>query len=370
MAARDSASSSTAHHLTFIDGLRGVAILLVVLRHYYMAVYNDGLPRWFDALGLGYIGVHLFLVLSGFCVAWAYVGPKVRPFAAGDFFYRRATRILPAYYVALVIALLVSPPLSVREFVVEVVTHATMTHNFFDETVLALNGAFWSLALECQLYLTFPLFLWAIRRHRQIMVLAAVLVVQMIYRVIVARRVGTGYTQITMILPWALLGRFFEFGLGVWNAHLISSGKIERFRQAWLLPCVAALAFGGALLFKRRLGVSAPMTDLCFAVAFSTTILAASRARGLLNYLTSLRPIVFVGKISYSTYLMHSLFIEHICGTFRLRERGPVVSIAALLPVVLASIAGSYVFFWLVEKRAMDLFAQRRRVPAPDLAKS
>jgi peptidoglycan/LPS O-acetylase OafA/YrhL len=173
-----------------------------------------------------------------------------------------------------------------------------------------------------------------------------------------------------MVLPWAVLGRFFEFGLGVWNAHLVSSGRIARFRQAWLLPGAAALAFGCALVFKRRLGVSAPLTDLCFAVAFSTLILAASRPKSLFNFLTSWRPIVFTGTISYSTYLVHSLFIERITGAFRLRERGPIVSIAALLPVVLASIAGSYVFFWLVEKRAMDLFAQRRRAPAADLAKS
>src|SRR5215208_4516862 len=133
------ANAGSSVHLTFIDGLRGIAILLVVLRHYYMAVYNDGLPRWFDALGLGYIGVHLFLVLSGFCVAWAYVGPKARPFAARDFFYRRATRILPAYYVALLIALLLSPRLLVKDYAVQVVTHLTMTHNFFEGTVLALN---------------------------------------------------------------------------------------------------------------------------------------------------------------------------------------------------------------------------------------
>jgi hypothetical protein len=52
--------------LGYIDGLRACAAILVLMRHYYMGTYTPDYPRWADALGLGYIGVHLFLLLSDF----------------------------------------------------------------------------------------------------------------------------------------------------------------------------------------------------------------------------------------------------------------------------------------------------------------
>ena len=62
--------------LDHIDGLRGTAVIMVMVRHYYMDSYGPGIPRWADVCGLGYLGVHLFLLLSGFCLALACVRPS------------------------------------------------------------------------------------------------------------------------------------------------------------------------------------------------------------------------------------------------------------------------------------------------------
>lgn len=139
------------------------------------------------------LGVHFFLLLSGFCIAWAYVGPHARSFTSAEFAYRRATRILPPYYVALGISLalwlLVERRAPAAVFG-QVLTHMTMTHNFFRSTVLELNGPFWSLALESQLYVAFPFLRLGFRRFGVIRVLALVLVVQSAFRIF-GMRYGT-----------------------------------------------------------------------------------------------------------------------------------------------------------------------------------
>jgi len=148
--------------LEFIDGLRGTAVVMVILAHFYPRAYSFGLPRWADCFSLGYLGVHLFLLLSGFCVAWAYLGSPPRPFSVADFAKRRALRILPAYYVALLIsAALAAPDYGAVEFARQLLVHAVMLHNLSPSTALAFNPPFWSLALECQLYVCFPLMIVA-----------------------------------------------------------------------------------------------------------------------------------------------------------------------------------------------------------------
>ena len=150
-----------------------------------MRVFEFGLPRWADIFGLGYVGVHLFLLLSGFCLSWAYVGDAPRPFKGREFLIRRATRILPAYYVAMVIsAILAAPHTSALGLTWQLLTHATMTHNLFRSTVLGLNGPFWSLALECQLYVLFPLMLLGLLRIGSVGTLALVLLLQTVFRVV------------------------------------------------------------------------------------------------------------------------------------------------------------------------------------------
>jgi len=97
--------------LPFIDGLRGVAILSVLLYHCWVHTIRTPLlfslgGRHVDVtapLHLGYLGVHLFLVLSGFCLTFplARRGPSGMVLDLRRFFRRRALRILPPYYVAL-----------------------------------------------------------------------------------------------------------------------------------------------------------------------------------------------------------------------------------------------------------------------------
>jgi peptidoglycan/LPS O-acetylase OafA/YrhL len=363
-----SESAAGSRRLDFVDGLRGIAILLVVLRHYYMHAYDRGFPRWADILSLGYLGVHLFLILSGFCVAWAYVGPKARPFDLKDFAYRRATRILPAYYIMLLIVLLMDTKYEGMTLIGQIASHLTMTYNFLPDHVLALNGTFWSLALECQLYLFFPLLLFSARRWGMGVTLAVVFVFQTAFRVF-ALRYGTAFNDLTFVLPWSAFGRLFEFTLGMWAAIIVAH-RVDRplpvlFQRA--LPFVTLIALAGGALAKMRLDVTHPMTDLCWSIGFVGMLLCGQPGMGYWARFLAWRPLVFVGVASYSIYLVHSVLISYVIGfCFALTQhRVPPIWLMPL-PVLL-NILICLPYYFLVEKPFQNFFARlrKRARPAP-----
>ena len=173
-------SSSNAGRLVSIDALRGVAALGVVLYHAVLQTTNavpNNLFRWpVQAVQLlssfGYIGVFLFFVISGFCIhlQWA------RNYAAGDstappfltFWKRRVRRLYPPYIVAFGLFILMaaySVGINVTHFFVyDVVMHLLMLHNLDPNTCYSINGVFWTLAIEEQLYLAYFLLLFLRRR--------------------------------------------------------------------------------------------------------------------------------------------------------------------------------------------------------------
>ena len=355
------AGSDAAVRLEFVDGLRGLAVIVVMLRHYYMEIYEYGLPRWSDVLGLGYLGVHLFLLLSGFCVSWAYLGTKSKPFELSEFVMRRATRILPAYYVALALSVaLFGRHLGAGELVWQLATHLTMTHNFFFDTVLALNGPFWSLALESQLYVFFPFLLLGFRRIGVFATLAIVLAAQLAYR-FWALRFGTSYSEVTFVIPWGVLGRLFEFGLGMWGASLVARDAPAR-APLWVriaLPVAMLVAFVAARGVKSRLGVTHPLTDCLWTIGFFCLLLSGS-TRGWATRLLSYGPLVRLGVASYSVYLIHALVLGSVT-RLTLQIADGALHPLLLTPVVFGvTLIPCYAFYRVVERPAIDYF--RRRV--------
>lgn len=351
--------------LDFIDGLRGLAILMVIERHLYMEIYNMGLPRWADVMGLGYLGVHLFLLLSGFCIAWGFVGPRPRDMTLREFAGRRATRILPTYYVVLAFFLFLALPMSAGEFGWQLATHLLMVHNLFEETTLAINGVFWSLALECQLYVAFPLLLEGFRRRGIAFTLTVVFMLQMAYRVLVANTVGDAYTS---TYAWAVFGRLFEFTLGMWAAVLVTQTTRQEFSRRWrtALPLLCLLCGALALLAKRSFGLYAPLTDLGWSLAFFFLLLSGSVAHSPLHRLLCWRPLVWTGVISYSVYLMHTFPLSRLAHSVRPYFAPLPMLLLGNALVVSGVLVFCYGFYRLIEKPSVDYFARKRRAAASD----
>jgi peptidoglycan/LPS O-acetylase OafA/YrhL len=159
-----------------IDALRGIAALGVVFYHAVMqagSAVPGNIFRWPVKLlqfvsSFGYIGVFLFFVISGFCIhlQWAKARANNQPPAIRflPFWRRRFRRLYPPYLIAFALFMLMaalSTGISVTHFFVyDVVMHLLMLHNLDPKTCYSINGVFWTLAIEEQLYLAYFLLLF------------------------------------------------------------------------------------------------------------------------------------------------------------------------------------------------------------------
>jgi peptidoglycan/LPS O-acetylase OafA/YrhL len=375
---------------------------------------------WHRALILllrhGYLGVHLFLVLSGFCLTY----PLAREGAAAMrldlrwFFIRRAWRILPPYYIALaffcalpvleavVRRALGRPVGSVFPFTAgQVMSHLLMLHNLSPAWVRTINGSFWSLALEWQLYLVFPLLVAAFRRWGPARALAGVLVLTLAYRGwVYALHAGSGSWPLAppnAVGCWLAYGqvpgRVFEFALGM-LAALVLRGSAEspvrartvldyeheheheqeagdaglamlspplrpagqralpapQASRRHLLGAVlsALLAFGVALGWSSF----SPVTDILWGIAFFCLVLYAGGRSAMGGGWLDSRPLVALGTISYSVYLLHEPLIrlvEELLGRHHLSP--PAAGALFVFGVAPLMIALGWLYYHAVEVR-------------------
>jgi peptidoglycan/LPS O-acetylase OafA/YrhL len=177
-------------HLPGLDGIRGLAILLVMFSHFIVVGENhgDGTHPFHRLLLSGYLGVDLFFVLSGFLITGILVDARSRPHYFRTFYMRRALRIFPLYYGLLAVAYLSVPLLSPED--APLLTGAdspwwywlyasnigmAVKGNWLTSPTWFSLGHFWSLAVEEQFYMVWP-FVVFLTKTRWLYRLCAVLV--------------------------------------------------------------------------------------------------------------------------------------------------------------------------------------------------
>ncbi len=158
--------SPARERLDVLDGLRGCAILLVVCYHAWL-VGGQALPLNFIAEA-GYLGVDLFFFVSGFCLYYPYAKTRAsgeRP-STRRFFMRRAMKIVPSYLLALGAFALVyrSTFASPLDAAWQLGTHVTFLHPLWPDTFGAISGPLWTIGIEVEFYLLFPLVVRAFMR--------------------------------------------------------------------------------------------------------------------------------------------------------------------------------------------------------------
>jgi len=299
-----------------VDQLRGIAALAVVICHASVSAYKtapnlDGGPwPWLaSTLGFGYLGVPLFFVISGFCIHL----PHARALASGDpvpapawrrFFARRFWRLYPPYLAALGFALVLLSLVSARPPVswVTLAAQAFLVHTFHPGSFDGINPPAWTLAVEAQLYLAYPVVFWLIARRGALRALAVVLSVTMAYRL--------GVTVVPLAafggLAWEFfLARWFEWVLGA----VIAEWAVGRFALPRVVfrPETAALALGVGVLFEWQIWRYGLYTlkDPLYGIAFALLLCVALQRERVGRASAVGRSLAALGLYSYSLYLLH-----------------------------------------------------------------
>ncbi|OPZ10970.1 MAG: O-acetyltransferase OatA [Alphaproteobacteria bacterium ADurb.BinA280] len=315
----------TPGHLAAITGLRGVAALWVMLFHLYEFSHHADLrigavdvSGW---LASGYLGVDLFFVLSGFLLAPAFID-LTRRRGLRTFWRHRFRRVLPALWAQIVILLLVAalwgPGLPSA---VEIFTNLTLSFNLLQNSS-SINPVYWSLPVEWNFYLLLPLLALGFRgsARRVSLTIAAWIAFSIGFRLLCVWAYGRYGTEALELARWIiqLPGRIDQFVIGMGAAWLSLQTRIDS-RRGGLLAWAGALAALGLAALASHVGnfmgdLLQPWVWLFYpliAVAFASLSLGVSSApSGLIARLLSVRPLVWVGMISYSLYLWHLPFLQ------------------------------------------------------------
>jgi peptidoglycan/LPS O-acetylase OafA/YrhL len=338
-------AGSRSRRLVGLDGIRGLAALYVVGNHVFLRTFPgypvDHAPFWAGWLIYGRFAVVVFIVLSGFSLALSPARHGWRLDAVSRFAQRRARRILPAYWAALAFSL------AVAWLIVHQPGHgvpdakSVLVNGLLAQNIVAAhspNAAFWSMAIEAQLYLAFPLLLLMVRRWGAIVMLATVTLI-----VVAVGVLGPHIAHLDVFVIQSPPDLAALFAVGVLTAGIVGAGTA---RRSWPWPRLALAAAAPVLAMIWWQGSVWTLDHLYWvdlalgpAIACLLAGLATGRPARLLRVLDA-RPIRSLGTCSYSLYLTHAPIVAIVCGPIvggRVATGVPafLVSLALVLPLTI-----------------------------------
>lgn len=352
---RSSVVPGPGRHIPTLDGVRGLAILMVIGFHLFQMIpeLSQIFPHSVSvASRLGQNGVDLFFVLSGFLITGILLDTRNKPRYFRNFFARRTLRIFPLYYLVLALVLVATSVVSNER-------HAaasdwwmwTYLSNFpptFNDQSVAYPH-FWSLALEEQFYLVWPILIWLCGgRYTKSLCLACIVAAPLSRWWLVEHGYSSFY-----LMPC----RMDALACGGLLAVLLRTTPDPRRLARPLLVAAAAALLIGAVLFPLVSGkgiASVQVLKHTLPAVLSTSLVgltAISFDNSPLNKVFSLKSLQTVGQISYCLYIVHPFLIEW---TIPLTMGVPVHTIPARLLMRCTIIVVGSVILSLLSRRFIE----------------
>ena len=362
--------------LRSVDALRGLAAVGVVVYH-AVEQSKDALPNNLLAYPLrlvqvvssfGYIGVFLFFVISGFCIhlQWAKTRaagqtPDIR---FGPFWKRRLRRLYPPYLIALAFYLVLTALYAginlTHFFFYDLGMHLLMLHNLDPKTCYTINGVFWTLAIEEQLYLAYFLLLFLRVRWGWTVTLTVCLLARvgwMVFSHMMWVKAGVGVP-----VPEAAASHWFTWALGAIGVEimfgLIKPPRWSRDLRLATLLIVGAAAVGYYLpsISKETIWhdfswfLMHPMWGLGFFIVINRLVLTEQSWVRQAKMPSLISIFATLGIFSYSIYLTHELVIMQ---SWRWTNPGWLQLANVFFIVLPATLVAAWIFFWFCEKPFM-----------------
>ena len=341
-----------------LDGIRGIAVLAVLLFHAFFSFPPHTVPEYLVRKTLAplWISVNVFFVLSGFLITGILIDTKKMPHYFRSFYARRILRISPLYFAILAFAFLILPALRLLPLTPadRQVPYWTYTYNWSaaaGHQAFSL-GHFWSLAVEEQFYLIWPVLLFFTPLRRMPAVFLSLIAASFLFRAsIFLLHLPSRYAY--FLTP----ARIEDLCLGALAAWMLRDPP----SLAWLEPRAKRMAWFFAALFAAAFALGKGFEAnkwpvLLFgttAVCGFTAIVLVQSSLGARPRWWGTRPLRWLGTYSYGIYVFH----QPIIVAFDSRLAGVSLSIYALvmtLAMVLSCIA-AWLSFHLFERHFLKL---------------
>jgi peptidoglycan/LPS O-acetylase OafA/YrhL len=350
-----------------LDGLRGIAIGLVLL-HHFIYRFHPPMPETLAAIflpvaRLGWSGVDLFFVLSGFLIGGILVDARESDNYYSTFYIRRSFRILPLYLLLVLLGFLLfglerHGGANVKDIPLHSAPWAyylTFTQNFFfarhTDTTWYLDVT-WSLAVEEQFYLTLPVLVRRVSKEKLLPMAMGLVVFFAVLRTLLYWRGDINPMQ-CYVLPFC---RFDSLFIGVTCALLLRNETCRtRFQKHPRLLLVSTTVFGCSFflmdhyLWGRNLLLHTAGFTVIGLFYASVTLLILIHPGIYISRVMCYKPLIRLGTLSYCVYLIHGLVlividqvVKHMLG---LTEVEMWVAVVASVAATLLIAQGSWVLF-------------------------
>jgi len=339
-----------------LDGIRGIAAIMVVIFHFFFngnADYLKNLAFYQRFTEFGQHGVSLFFVLSGFVITRILLATRHKSDYFRTFYWRRILRILPLYYLYLIVFYYIVPLLTssnITEFKLQIPYYIYLQNiTPFLHINASGPGHYWSLAVEEHFYLLWPLVVYLVKPSRLwLAVLVIVLFVFATKYYMLNAGMSINYftfTRIDQILFGAVLS-ILEF-TGLFKSKYI---KFIMVGSGLLILPVGALVY----YFSSEIHFLKEMFKYTFLGLFFFSIigyLVVSNAKSKINQVLSSSVFKYFGKISYGIYIWHVTVLALLNRFFITKILFLDILLAFSITILISHLSYNYFESWFLNMK-------------------